>query len=158
LPPLTNKVRPRMSEAWNDLCDQAGYWGCLGHMQLIVIAGFYGGRCEGKYFQEADPDGVGNALQHALWNALMARKYGEQVAEEWASAQEPTRCGALGTPSAEEAMDCANNAIGREVGMTSAAQGLSSRGLAALIAAQIRTKEKPYVLIDEDPDQCPNGW
>lgn len=52
-----------------------------------------------------------NAFQHAYWNALMAREFGGEWAEEFGTAHEMIP----GNPADQEAMDLHNNEIGRRI-------------------------------------------
>lgn len=56
-------------------------------------------------------DGHQDAFRHAYWNARMAKEYGPEWTEQFATAHE----GLPGNPATREAMDLYNNEVGRRI-------------------------------------------
>lgn len=56
-------------------------------------------------------DGHRDAFRHCYWNALLARRYGQEWAKQFATAHE----GGPGNPAEREAMDLWNNEVGRKI-------------------------------------------
>lgn len=71
----------------------------------------YPPRIPGQPTPEETNDGHMDAFRHAYWNALMARKYGQDFASKYATAHE----GVPGNPADREAMDLHNNEVGRRI-------------------------------------------
>lgn len=87
-------------------------------------------------------DGHRDAFRHAYWNALLAKKFGGQWAEQFTTAHEALP----GNPGTREAMDLYNNKIGREVYANN--PGASDEELANLI--QEAVNDGKLVIIDKD--------
>lgn len=64
-------------------------------------------------FPEDNNDGHMDAMRHAYWNALMARRYGVDWTERYGMAHERLP----GNPSDREAMDLFNNEVGRKIAL-----------------------------------------
>lgn len=89
-------------------------------------------------------DGHNDAFRHAMWNALMARKYGEAWAEDFGTAHEQRP----GNESAREAMDLYNNEVGRRIEAENPDADVYE--LADLVEQAVRDGE--MVVIDQDGD------
>jgi hypothetical protein len=87
-------------------------------------------------------DGHEDAFRHAYWNALMAQRYGEQWADDFATAHErnPT------SHPVPVAMDLHNNEVGRQIALNN--PGDSPEELATLVENAVR--EGKMVVVDQN--------
>ena len=83
-----------------------------------------------------------DALRHAYWNALMARHYGQNWAEQFATAHEAKP----GNPGDLEAMDLYNNSVGRRI----AAEHPSASDAELAHRVNEALKKGQLVVLDED--------
>lgn len=93
-----------------------------------------------RYPAAARVDGHGDAFRHAYWNALMTREFGNEFAQQFATAHE----GSADTSDAE-AMDLYNNEVGRRIAMEN--PDASPQELADLVQDAIENGE--MVVIDK---------
>lgn len=89
-------------------------------------------------------DGHRDAFRHTYWNALMAKQYGNDWAEAFATAHE----GLPGNDANREAMDLYNNEVGRRIAKENPAA--TSEQLAALIERAVT--DGSVVVIDRNGD------
>ncbi|MCL1500809.1 XVIPCD domain-containing protein [Xanthomonas nasturtii] len=87
-------------------------------------------------------DGHRDAFRHTYWNALLAKEFGNEWAQSFATAHE----GMPGNPANREAMDLYNNQIGR--GIAAAHPGASKEQLAQLVGDAL--KEGKLILMDHE--------
>lgn len=87
-------------------------------------------------------DGHANAFRHAYWNALMAQRFGEEWAADFATAHERDP-GAHPTPVA---MDLYNNEVGRRIAVEN--PDASAEELEQLVVRAVENGE--MVVVDED--------
>ncbi|MEA5125419.1 XVIPCD domain-containing protein [Xanthomonas floridensis] len=85
-------------------------------------------------------DGHRDAFRHTYWNALLAKEFGNEWAQAFATAHE----GRPGNPANREAMDLYNNQVGR--GIAAAHPGASKEQLAQLVGEAM--KEGKLILMD----------
>jgi hypothetical protein len=76
---------------------------------------------------------AGNAFQHAYGSALLARRFGDDFARDFATAHERWR----GNPGPNEAMDLYNNELGRRIAREN--PGLTDEQLADRVEAAVRS-------------------
>ncbi|MCC4608636.1 XVIPCD domain-containing protein [Xanthomonas campestris] len=87
-------------------------------------------------------DGHRDAFRHTYWNALLAKEFGNEWAQSFATAHE----GMPGNPANREAMDLYNNQVGR--GIAAAHPGASKEQLAQLVGDAL--KEGKLILMDHE--------
>ncbi|MDX6083788.1 XVIPCD domain-containing protein [Xanthomonas campestris pv. campestris] len=85
-------------------------------------------------------DGHRDAFRHTYWNALLAKEFGNEWAQAFATAHE----GRPGNPANREAMDLYNNQVGR--GIAAAHPSASKEQLAQLVGDAM--KEGKLILMD----------
>ncbi|WP_407470059.1 XVIPCD domain-containing protein [Xanthomonas campestris] len=85
-------------------------------------------------------DGHRDAFRHTYWNALLAKEFGNEWAQAFATAHE----GRPGNPANREAMDLYNNKVGR--GIAAAHPSASKEQLAQLVGDAM--KEGKLILMD----------
>ncbi|PPU68921.1 XVIPCD domain-containing protein [Xanthomonas pisi] len=85
-------------------------------------------------------DGHRDAFRHTYWNALLAKEFGNEWAQAFATAHE----GMPGNPANREAMDLYNNQVGR--GIAAAHPGASKEQLAQLVGDAM--KDGKLILMD----------
>lgn len=85
-------------------------------------------------------DGHRDAFRHTYWNALLAKEFGNEWAQAFATAHE----GRPGNPANREAMDLYNNQVGR--GIAAAHPSASKEQLAQLVGDAL--KEGKLILMD----------
>ncbi len=103
---------------------------------------------EARFPGQGQEDGHGDAFRHAYWNALMAQRYGEQWASDFATAHErnPT------SHPVPVAMDLHNNELGR--GIARDHPGSSPEELAGLVEQAVR--EGRTVVVDRTDTLVPS--
>ena len=115
-----------------------------------VFSEYYIAHSPEEFWKDGD---AANAYRHALWNALMARRMGEEAAKKWADAHEQfsdemwdVRDTNDITNREHTEMDLHNNQIGRNIGVKDlrGTQDISDEILAALARGEM------YILIDEE--------
>ncbi|WP_424185971.1 DUF6973 domain-containing protein [Actinokineospora sp. G85] len=104
---------------------------------------------EGKFEGKGLTDGHADAFRHAYWNALMAQRYGEEWAGEFATAHERN-------PSSHPVavgMDLHNNEVGREIARTN--PDASPQELATLVEQAVN--DGRMVVIDDNDTLVPSN-
>lgn len=89
-------------------------------------------------------DGHQDAFRHAYWNARMAKEYGQEWTEQFATAHE----GLAGNPATREAMDLYNNEVGRQIAAEH--PNASDEALAALV--QQAVEDGRLLVVDAQGD------
>jgi hypothetical protein len=97
-----------------------------------------------RFSGDGREDGHNDAFRHAYWNALMTSRFGEEWAEDFATAHEQVP----GNPAAREAMDLYNNEVGRRIAAEN--PDATPAELADLVEQAVRDGE--MVVINEDGD------
>lgn len=87
---------------------------------------------DGRFAPEDHNDNHNDAFRHAYWNAIMARRFGQDWAENYANAHE----GIPGNSEVREAMDLYNNEVGR--GIAEENPDASDEEIADLIEQAVR--------------------
>ncbi len=116
--------------------------GLLGVKELADIRQDALHRGENVFDGQGVTDGHADAFRHAYWNALMAQRYGEDWAAEFATAHERNP-DSHATPVA---MDLHNNEVGRRIAMEN--PDASPDELAALVEQAVRDGE--MVVVGQD--------
>lgn len=115
---MYRKTMDSAPTTWKNLCN-TDFPECKEMWNFAAIAKVIGTNCR-SYYGAGSPQDEGNALQHAAWNALMAKRLGSvQAAHDWSNAMEGNQCVLNGPePSsvpANSRMDCANNQAGLDI-------------------------------------------
>lgn len=97
-----------------------------------------------RFTPEDQNDNHNDAFRHAYWNALMARRFGQDWTENYANAHE----GIPGNSEIREAMDLYNNAVGRRIAAEN--PDASDEEIANLIEQAVRDGEMVVVGPDGD--------
>ncbi len=100
---------------------------------------------------DRDHNGVGDALRHAVWAALLTRKFGQDWARDYTNAHEQKP----ENPTAEEFMDRHNNALG--IWIASQYPDLSEDELIKRIEETIRNGAGVYIPGPYNPSTAENG-
>lgn len=100
--------RQTVTETEADMLDDLGLL-AVQDFKDIYDASF--GTADERYPSPDQNDDQNDAFRHTYWNALMARRYGQDWAESYATAHE----GVEGNAAVREAMDLYNNEVGRRL-------------------------------------------
>ncbi len=100
---LLDELNPLALKDWGDISNGTG---------KISLQAYPQPAGDGRSFMDWNNDGHTDAHRHALWNARMTQKFGEDWTAAYATAHEK----APANPGAREAMDLYNNEVGRRIG------------------------------------------